>query len=215
MLLNEHHFYDQEGRFWYARDLLRKGQWAPFQKFALVVVDGFADFTRTQHEPVPLAHATDELFISLPWDDCRGDLFHKSQNTLGELAGACRVWCVKLCRVVLQLPENRSVRPFAISSRLYFAIRGRSTPLSGRTAWKSSWRRAGQARSSCWRTIKRLLVEGEAGECTGPVPPGDVLVVFRSTSEVAALVREIFFEYGIPLAIDCGVVLSEHPPSRH
>ena len=38
-----------------------------------------------------------------------------------------------------------------------------------------------------------------------PVPPEDILVVFRSLSDTADLVREVFAQYGIPLAIGASV----------
>ena len=57
--LREHCLYDAEGRFWSARDWLKKswsgaartaGGRTPWPQLRLVVADGFTDFTRTQHE---------------------------------------------------------------------------------------------------------------------------------------------------------------------
>src|SRR5262249_9170577 len=48
--LVKHKLYDLEGRFWYARDLLGRGVRRPFEAVRAVFVDGFTDFTRTQHE---------------------------------------------------------------------------------------------------------------------------------------------------------------------
>ena len=42
--------YDQEGRVWYASDLLSRGRRRPFEDVRAVFVDGFTDFTRTQME---------------------------------------------------------------------------------------------------------------------------------------------------------------------
>ena len=69
--LQEHCLYDAEGRFWSARDWLKKN-WAaggrtPWPALRLVVADGFTDFTRTQHEILYiLAVRAEEIFISLP-----------------------------------------------------------------------------------------------------------------------------------------------------
>jgi len=52
--LLEHNLYDAEGRFWSARELLKRGQRRPFERLRLVVADGFTDFTRTQHEILEL-----------------------------------------------------------------------------------------------------------------------------------------------------------------
>ena len=50
LMLRENQLYDAEGRFWSARDRLQQGERRPFENLRLVVVDGFTDFTRTQHE---------------------------------------------------------------------------------------------------------------------------------------------------------------------
>ncbi len=96
--LLEHHLYDAEGRFWSARDWLKK-TWSandslpvsqiPWAKLRVVMVDGFTDFTRTQYEILGiLAQRVEEMWISLPWEatPARGDLFHKPRKTLTELA---------------------------------------------------------------------------------------------------------------------------------
>ncbi len=72
-LLNEHQLYDAEGRFWSARERLRSGEIAPFDAVTTVVVDGFTDFTRTQHEILEiLAGRATEILITLPWDETDG-----------------------------------------------------------------------------------------------------------------------------------------------
>ena len=48
--LREHQLFDAEGSFWSARNWLQQGQRRPFENLQFVVVDGFSDFTRTQHE---------------------------------------------------------------------------------------------------------------------------------------------------------------------
>src|SRR5690606_7522908 len=49
-LLNDHSLYDAEGRFWWAREMMRAGRWGPFDQVREIVVDGFTDFTYTQHQ---------------------------------------------------------------------------------------------------------------------------------------------------------------------
>ncbi len=63
-----HDLYDAEGCFWSARDLLHRRP-MPFQ---LVIADGFADFTRTEHDILEdlAAHAV-EMWITLP-TECGG-----------------------------------------------------------------------------------------------------------------------------------------------
>ena len=80
---------------WRARDVLRKaegdnGERSPlhlppsaFEK--LVILDGFTDFTRTQHEIIEiLARRAETMFITLPLEQepQRADLFAKPLKTL-------------------------------------------------------------------------------------------------------------------------------------
>jgi len=65
--LTDHQLYDDEGRLWSARDRLQKEQPHPLRNLRRVVVDGFTDFTRTQHEILQiLADRVEELLITLP-----------------------------------------------------------------------------------------------------------------------------------------------------
>jgi ATP-dependent helicase/nuclease subunit B len=83
-LLNEHHLYDAEGRFWSARRLLREDRRAPFDRLRLVVADGFTDFTPPQHEIVEILTGwVEEVLITLPIEDepRRADLFGKPMRT--------------------------------------------------------------------------------------------------------------------------------------
>jgi len=103
-MLREHGLYDDEGRFWSARDELRKAvmeleksgrplaasQTPALQSLfpTLVVADGFTDFTRTQHEILKLlADRAEELIVTLPLEDepRRNDLFAKPLKTLAKL----------------------------------------------------------------------------------------------------------------------------------
>jgi ATP-dependent helicase/nuclease subunit B len=116
--LREHGLFDAEGRFWSARDVLARGEGrgtrgegreardegqaiqssasdqantapsplAPLP--SLIVVDGFTDFTRTQHEILAiLASRGAEMLVTLPLEAAprRDDLFAKPLKTLAEL----------------------------------------------------------------------------------------------------------------------------------
>ena len=86
--LRDCQLYDAEGRFWTARELLRGGQARPFAALRHVVVDGFTDFTRTQHEILALlTERVESLFVSLPLEAeaDRRDLFAKPRGTLERL----------------------------------------------------------------------------------------------------------------------------------
>ncbi len=90
-MLGTHQRYDGDGRFWSARDQLKRGLWGPFSEFDLVVVDGFSDFTHTQFEILGhLAGRAQRMLVSLPLERTTGrtDLFAKPQlavNVCGKL----------------------------------------------------------------------------------------------------------------------------------
>jgi ATP-dependent helicase/nuclease subunit B len=210
-LLNEHHLYDAEGRFWYARDLLAQGEKGPFADVSLVVVDGFADFTRTQHEILSLLHGSvDELLISLPWEAGREDLFHKSNATLAELER-------RLPGIKRELLDSRPTpsAPFAatlahIERELFRDPRSIKTRAAadGVEVLTASGQ-LGEIEQLA-RKIKRLLC-GDPASGSARVKPGDIAVVFRSTAQIAPLVREVFDEFGIPYSIDSGIALGRSP----
>ncbi len=123
--LAAHHLCDGEGIYWAARDVLAKGDCRRFAKLDLVVVDGFTDFTRTQHEILCLlADRSERLFISLPTgaveDGARTDLFAKTTATLVELKDA-----FPNLKSANFLREGLSNRPSITSHETFSVIRKR------------------------------------------------------------------------------------------
>lgn len=67
--LTEGCLYDAEGRLWSARTMLAEGKDRLANPLSLVVVDGFSDFTRTQHEIIEiLLNRSEQIYVSLPAD---------------------------------------------------------------------------------------------------------------------------------------------------
>ncbi|HEY1601905.1 MAG TPA: PD-(D/E)XK nuclease family protein [Pirellulales bacterium] len=210
--LNQHQFYDVEGRFWTARELLNDGQTRPFDKVRCVVVDGFTDFTRTQHEILDiLAERAETLHVSLPLEKepHRADLFAKPRRTLAKFGKPQRAVTIDwrprpaeprwpaLAHVETELFKSpRLVRPASTTAGIEVIEAARAIDelyLVG-------------------RHIKRLLVEGDPDSRDGAgVPPGDIAVVLRSPGALATLVREAFDELGLPYAIDEGRPLRQVP----
>ncbi len=199
-LLNDRNLYDAQGQFWSARAELRNGQLAPFQKLRHVFVDGFADFTRTEHEMLEiLAGRIDSLTISLPLEDGdrRPQLFSKSAKTATELERRHpRIMIERLARRPIACPAfgHLELNLFANPRHLDSAPEAHGIevlPAAGAT----------DEIELLSRRIKRLLVHGDDELPGEPVPPEDILVVFRSLSDTSDLVREVFAQYGIPLAI--------------
>jgi len=212
--LTEHDLYDAEGRFWWARTLLQENPRLPDERLRFVVVDGFTDFTRTQHEILEaLARRVEELHVTLPLDDDpgRADLFAKSRQTLERFRERCE-------KLNYKLYEERLVRRTGSWPAMSHVEAGLfRNPRHARPAPETSGMEIVVA-SGAWgevqqvaQRVKRLLVEGDATANPRRVRPGQIAVVFRSLAEAAPLVREAFAEYGIPLALESGRALAEVP----
>lgn len=213
-LLTAHHLYDAEGRFWSAREALKKlskDQWAQFATLKHVVVDGFADFTVTQHEILQiLAQHTDQLTISLPLEEDPGreDLFFKPQKTFSELSqrhpGLQVEW----------LPRSTAPKWPAMDQVERHLFRNpRSLPPAPDGNGIHVIAASGQLAEiqAVARRIKQLLVDGDADRNHQPVRPHEIAVVFRSAGAMATLTQEVFREYGIPFAMESGDRLNRSP----
>jgi ATP-dependent helicase/DNAse subunit B len=209
--LIDHHLYDAEGRFWTARSLLRDGQRRPWEHLQLVVADGFTDFTRTQHEILQiLGQRVAELVISLPGEpgQRRDDLFAKPRKTLARLHFG-----------LPELTESRVARPSGVAWPAMGHLEQRlfENPRDVRPSDDSTGieiiAATGQYEelARVGGRVKSLLTSGDPRQADRRVPPGDVMVVFRSLDSTAALVREIFTEQGIPYSLECGRPLDGSP----
>lgn len=205
-LLAEHQLYDAEGCFWSARDLLAGQQRRPFERLRWVMVDGFTDFTTTQHEILSiLAQRVEQVHISLPLDDDidREELFRKARSSLqllGERMPGCRIerqerrdgaGALAHLERQLFLPPHRQQRaPSA----------GQVTLLRGSSELRELEEIA--------RIVKRLLLDEPTTR------PDEIVVVFRNLTASADLVREVFERFGIPHAIETGLPLDRCPAMR-
>lgn len=86
--LTRQNWYDNEGLFWLARSAIEGGARRPFEDVKLLVVDGFADFTKTQYEI--LGHMTrwiEQALISLPVESSlsRPELFAKPHAAIEKI----------------------------------------------------------------------------------------------------------------------------------
>jgi superfamily I DNA/RNA helicase/RecB family exonuclease len=223
--LQEHHLYDAEGRFWSARDWLKK-TWSapdavpagqlPWAKLRLVAADGFTDFTRTQHEILEiLGSRVEEILISLPLEGAtagkgggaRGELFAKPLKTLAQLGRR------HFGMTVEEMPRQATVWP--AMAHLEATLFG--NPRHARAADDTTGLEVLAAASSLGEIqliagrIKRLLVEGDPLAHGQTVRPGEIAVVFRRPQEVGNLVGEVFAELGIPLSLETGQPLGRAP----
>ena len=207
-LLTEHDLYDAEGRFWSARALLREGQRRPFECLRTVVVDGFTDFTRTQHEILAiLAQWGEEIEISLPGESGkrRQNLFAKSHATLDLLRGYHPHLAVDFVQAEMDWPAaNVLSRELFGDPRERPQADGRGIEVIAASGSRGEWLQIG-------RRVKQLLIEGDGSR---HVRPGDVAVVVRSAGEAAGLAGEVFRELGLPHAIESGPRLSDNQAVR-
>jgi ATP-dependent helicase/DNAse subunit B len=217
--LIQHQLYDPEGRFWYARDLLGRGVRRPFEGVRAVFVDGFTDFTRTQHEILQaLAGWVEEMWLTLPDEEGegRGELFTRSRATRAALA-PLRPQVEFLPAGPPPIPAARkngrarnSTRPAALPAGLAHLERELFRPLkevkrsaiADGIACIEAPGMVGEARLVA-RQIRVLLLLGER--------PDDILVVLRDVLPYADLLREVFTEYAIPLDVEGTEPLLRNP----
>ncbi|HZZ29246.1 MAG TPA: PD-(D/E)XK nuclease family protein [Pirellulales bacterium] len=227
-ILNEHHMYDVEGRFAVAGKLLRETppeKWGSFSAVQYLVLDGFTDFTRSQHEVLQLLAtkhpALTELKITLPLEQetGRADLFFKPQQTLKLLQERH-----PQLQLHWQPRQTESGWPALAHLERYVFANPRGLPPATDTAGIEIIATSGQKAELevLARRIKKLLVHGDSAGSSvpsnghgeqnpRPVRPDEVAVVFRSLEPVSALVEEVFSEYGIPAAIDLPPRLGRSP----
>ena len=212
--LLDHGVYDSEGRFWSACEALKAGEWGAFERLDLVVLDGFSDFTHTQHEILRLlANRARQFVVSLPLEDppARGDLFAKSNAVADQLRELSQV-------AVATLPgptdassarDSSSTMPPAVAhvSRYLFA-NARSVPRAERAEGIDIVAAAGQQGEVNWLAarVKKLLIEG--------VRPDQIVIAFRELDEYRDFVVETFEAAGIPSCCAAGVPLDRLPLCR-
>lgn len=211
-LLTSRQLYDAEGRFWSARARLRDAAPPRWRQLGLIVVDGFSDFTRTQHEVLELlADRAEGLVVTLvdePGND-RPDVFAKTRATNRQLlarhSGARIRWFARrgvgepgLDHLERQLfRDPRVLEPAAASPAVEFLEApgpAREIELVG-------------------RRIKELLYRGDPAS-GGVVSPAEVVVVSRQLSEHAPHLRATLASLGVPCEIDEGQPLAEVPLVR-
>jgi ATP-dependent helicase/DNAse subunit B len=213
-LLLEHNLVDDETAHAAARDALAKNKCRRFEQLDLVVADGFTDFTSTQQEIFELlAQRAENLVLSLPAaaaDDqsSRPDLFAKTTATLGDL----KQHFPKLeVRHLSPRPlPNPAIDHFA---RHVFAHPKQLPAMSPAAEAGLAQLEIIQAAGAhdeivqIARRIKDRLTKSQPAATS----PGEILVVFRSLTGVAARVREVFTQFGIPFYLDGAPLVGAAP----
>ncbi len=198
--------YDAEGRFWMARTALEQGIHGPFENLSLVVVDGFTDFTRTQHEILShLAAASERVLVGLAFETplVRGDLFAKTDQVRSNLQRE-KSATISFRELERRDTERSQPAPITeIADRLFEV--GRESSAATDTIGieiLSATGELGEVQAIAVR-VKQLLHQGVAAD--------DIVVTFRSVSECADLIDEVFEAAGIPYFSEVGTPLSRLP----
>ncbi|MCH7989184.1 MAG: exodeoxyribonuclease V subunit gamma [Planctomycetes bacterium] len=200
--------YDDEGRFWSARDALANGCRRPFEQLSLVVVDGFADFTHTQYEILAhLAGFSERMMFSLQSESPlkRNDLFAKTESArkrIEETVGSATNSKVKIVPLH-NSDDSRDQRNSAfvhIAERLFDNPREitLSTQADG-IEIVSATGRLGEVQAIAER-VKRLLLSN--------VPADEIVIAVRNLKDYADLFEEVFQSSGIPYWCEAGFPIS-------
>ena len=206
--------YDAEGRFWAAREALTESDSAS-ERYGLIVVDGFTDFTAAQHDILKLlAERTEAMQIVLTLEqDCVGPtmtnegralLFARVRETLwrlGEtLPGVEIEWhSVDECSIgMLDFLRRELFRDGETVGPAPDSVEG--LEIIAASSVQREIEEVG-------RRIKTLLQ-------TGRVKPQVIGLVYRGGDEVAERIARVCEDFGIPVAIAAARRLSAAPIVR-
>lgn len=206
-VLIQQHLYDEEGRFWSAREALRQGHWGAFGHLKLIIVDGFSDFSRTQYEILQqLAERAGQMVLTLPFESPqrRPDLFAKSQEALDRL----QTWGTPPVDFrAATASGSRLPTAFAQIAQWLFANPREVPPGNDGTGIEilETAGQGGEVQLLAAR-IKRLLLDG--------VPADDIVLAVRELPDYAELIDEVFTAAGIPFRCEAGIPLGRAPLLR-
>ncbi len=197
--LRRQHLHDAEGRGAHACALLRAGQRQPFADVRALFLDGFSDFTRSEHQLLEaLVAGAEEAWIALPDEDGeeRAELFARSRATRQRLRSLGPLE-EKKCVPFSEKGTHLFSRPAGLAHlerQLFRPLRKvvQADDATGLTFLEAPGI-VGEARMVA-RRIKELLLAG--------TPAAEVLVVLRDLSPYADLLREVFAEYDLPLDLE-------------
>ena len=179
--------YDGEGRFWKARVVLDEG--CPFAPPQTLFIDGFTDFTANEMAILrSLARHVESLFVTLPHDPSRPELFAKTFETLARLKADFAVEAVEMPG-----PEGPSPAAHIASSFMLPDESKKKIDAAGAVRIIST---AGvrMEMTEAAREAKRLIREGARAS--------DIAVVVRAPSVYAPAALAAFRQMGVPLDAD-------------
>ncbi len=201
--LQELGLYDDAGLFWWARDVLQRGERRPFEDLRVVLVDGFDDFTTTQLEVLAaLASGGQRLLITLCLEadaERRPEVFRRPMRTLERL----REQLGELPAQWLEAGEARG--PLArMGERLF--VEAEPEPIADAGDSVAIIEAVGQraeVREVAVR-VKRLILAG--------VPTDRIAIIARDLGGYARGLAEVCGRLGVPLRLHAGQPVGARPP---
>jgi ATP-dependent helicase/nuclease subunit B len=200
--LKRFNLYDEDARVAYCLELLCSGRRAPFASFRVAYVDGFAEWTQTQHRLLEaMVGWLEELWISLPGEsgDERAELFARSRSALAGIAAMGAV-----TEKPAEINESNQPAGLLHLQRQLFRRRReveRSSDAAGLMCIEAPGL-VGEARMVA-REIRQLLDGGAA--------PDAILVAMRDIKPNADLLQEVFHEYDIPVDVEGAEAIGRNP----
>lgn len=187
--------YDEEGRFWAARDILSSEPASNEKSYKHVVLYGFSDFTVAQLDILKLlAQRTRTLQIALTADSASSEttedasrdmLFTRSRKTLQQLQGV-------LPQLEVETQARGSTLPKALrhaEQRIFADQSSSQTKPEGLEILAAASSR--QELEMVVGRIKEMLFAGKA-------QPEDVAIVTRNLSALAPRLEQVLDDHGIP-----------------
>lgn len=166
--------------------------------YELFVVDGFDQFTALQLALVrDVAARIDRTLITLTGGSSR-PAYHRFWRTRRQLVAA-----LTPAPAITMLPAPAGPPLGALAERLFELDVAEHLDLGPAVQLIAAADREREVRAAL-RQVSRLLAAGHL--------PEEIVVLARSLSEYAPLLREVGAEYGLPLAVAEGRVLAEAPP---
>ncbi|MEM7810038.1 MAG: PD-(D/E)XK nuclease family protein [Planctomycetota bacterium] len=203
--------YDDDGRLWAAREILRRDRDAASVRFDAVVIDGFSDLSRTQSAIcASLASRAGRTVVTLPDDGTSAEgLFGTAEGTRRELIESCL----------------RADDSLVIEERRFRPRRGGAAPAIAVLA-DQLFREQESDATTADATGLRLLTAGTPRDearaiaadlrrrCETGARPGEFVVAYRDATRHADEIEEAFEEAGVPLAADASRPLAGTPAVR-
>ncbi len=191
-ILQRHAWYDNEGRTWLARTLLLDNQCRLLPHWSLIVVNGYASFTRPQFEMLAaLEQRSDRMILTLTDDATPGrdELFASCRATRSRLSAMFHQEIDRVVDTVIKVDEPAFCKPiqrhlFGNPREVALASSAEGLTVIAATGPESEWRAVALR-------IKSLLAAG--------IRPGDVAVGVRSLADEGLRWSRALADAGLPI----------------